>query len=112
MEVPTKQRTLAIDNAYAILEDSIMYYSGKPIGTIAALQSPDLSAENYNECFVRDFVPSALVFLADGRTDIVKNFLETVLTLRTKRRMVAGHEIQPGVMPASFRVVTEHGHEH
>ncbi|MGD8783185.1 MAG: glycoside hydrolase 100 family protein, partial [Thioalkalispiraceae bacterium] len=49
---------------------------------------------------------------ADGRTDIVKNFLETVLTLRTKRRMVAGHEIQPGVMPASFRVVTEHGHEH
>jgi len=112
MEMQTKQKTLALDKAYEILEQSIMYHNGQPIGTIAALQSPDLSAENYSECFVRDFIPSALVFLADGRSDIVKNFLETVLTLRTRRRLVAGHEIQPGVMPASFRVVNEHGQEH
>lgn len=93
-----------IKTAYQILEQSIMYHEGKPIGTVAALSSPDLAAANYEECFIRDFVPSALVFLADGRTDIVRNFLSTVLTLRTRERIISGHEIQPGVMPASFRV--------
>ena len=113
MDIRTKQQNLAIAAAYEILEQSIMYHNGKPIGTVAALQSDNLSAENYAECFVRDFIPSALVFLADGRADIVRNFLKTVLTLRTRRRMVAGHEIQPGVMPASFRVQTDaSGAEH
>lgn len=107
MEMRTKYKTLALDSAYEILEQSIMYHDGKPIGTVAALNSPQLSAANYTECFVRDFIPSALVFLADQRSDIVKNFLETVLTLKTSRRLVAGHEIQPGVMPASFRVVAD-----
>lgn len=113
MDSRTQAHDPAIDAAYEILEQSIMYHNGKPIGTVAALQSDNLSAENYAECFVRDFIPSALVFLADGRSDIVRNFLETVLTLRTRRRMVAGHEIQPGVMPASFRVQTDaNGIEH
>ncbi|MDH5445604.1 MAG: glycoside hydrolase 100 family protein [Gammaproteobacteria bacterium] len=93
-----------LKTAYQILEKSILYHKGEPIGTVAALSSPDLAAANYEECFIRDFVPSALVFLSDGRTDIVRNFLKTVLTLRTRERTVAGHEIQPGVMPASFRV--------
>lgn len=93
-----------LQSAYDILEQSILYFEGKPVGTIAALQQPNLAAANYEECFIRDFVPSALVFLADGKFDIVKNFLETVLTLKTRERMIAGHEIQPGVMPASFRV--------
>ena len=113
MEMQTKHKTVALDNAYDILERSIMYHNGKPIGTVAAIESPHLAAANYTECFVRDFIPSALVFLADGRTEIVQNFLETVLTLRTRRRLVAGHEIQPGVMPASFRIVTgDDGQEH
>jgi len=56
---------------------------------------------------VRDFVVSALVFLADRQTEIVRNFLEGVLELRTQQRAMAGHEIEPGVMPASFRVVTK-----
>jgi hypothetical protein len=47
------------------------------------------------------------VFLADGRPEIVSNFLQTVLALRTRKRMAAGHEIQPGVMPASFRVMND-----
>lgn len=99
-----------IKAAYQILEQSIMYHEGNAIGTVAALSSPDLAAANYEECFIRDFVPSALVFLADGRTDIVRHFLKTVLALRTRERTVAGHEIQPGVMPASFRVQeTEQG---
>jgi len=98
--------------AYDILEQSIMYHNGNPIGTSAALHSPSLAAENYSECFVRDFIPSALVFLSDGRPEIVSNFLQTVLALRTRKRLAAGHEIQPGVMPASFRVMhDEHGEE-
>lgn len=101
-----------IKSAYQVLEDSLLYYQGKPVGTIAALKQQNLAAANYEECFIRDFVPSALVFLHDGRHDIVKNFLETVLTLKTSERTVAGHEIQPGVMPASFRVITDDlGHE-
>ncbi|MBD3609213.1 MAG: alkaline invertase, partial [Gammaproteobacteria bacterium] len=102
-----------IDSASSILEHSIMYYQGKPIGTLAAIPSESLTAANYEECFIRDFVPSALVFLTNGETEIVKNFLETVLTLRTRERTIAGHEIQPGVMPASFRVIIDRkGKEH
>lgn len=97
--------TTPLASAYNILEQSIVYHNGNPIGTSAALHSPSLAAENYSECFVRDFIPSALVFLSDGRPEIVANFLQTVLALRTRKRMAAGHEIQPGVMPASFRVV-------
>ncbi|MEJ2141770.1 MAG: glycoside hydrolase 100 family protein [Gammaproteobacteria bacterium] len=93
-----------LKSAYDILERSILYFEGKPVGTVAALQQPSLAAINYEECFIRDFIPSALVFLADGKPDIVRNFLETVLTLKTRERTIAGHEIQPGVMPASFRV--------
>jgi len=101
-----------LKSAYQLLEKSIVYYHGKPIGTVAAVGGEELAAPNYSECFIRDFVPSALVFLADGNTEIVKNFLETVLSLRTKERVVAGHEIQPGVMPASFGVsVNKDGNE-
>ncbi len=102
----------ALKSAYQLLEKSIVYYQGKPIGTVAAVGGEDLAAQNYNDCFIRDFVPSALVFLTDGKSEIVKNFLETVLSLRTKERIVSGHEIQPGVMPASFGVkVNEQGQE-
>lgn len=113
MDMPTSTANAALDAAYAVLNDSVMYHRGKPVGTVAALQSQALAAANYSDCFVRDFVPSALVFLADGKPEIVRNFLQTVLALRTRQRMVAGHEIQPGVMPASFRVITdESGQEH
>ncbi|MGD8795848.1 MAG: glycoside hydrolase 100 family protein, partial [Thiohalophilus sp.] len=96
-----------IERAYEILNLSIMQYRGKEIGTVAALKQTNLAAANYEECFIRDFIPSALVFLADGKTDIVKNFLEAALELRTSERTIAGHEIQPGVMPASFTVTTD-----
>lgn len=99
--------TEVLKSANNILEHSIMYYQGRPVGTLAALPSNQLAAANYEECFIRDFVPSAFVFLIQGRGEIVKNFLETVLTLKTSERVVAGHEIQPGVMPASFRVTID-----
>ncbi|GMR07051.1 MAG: glycoside hydrolase 100 family protein [Gammaproteobacteria bacterium] len=101
-----------INAAYKLLENSILMFEGRPVGTIAAMGGEDsLAAKNYNDCFIRDFVPCALVFLADGRSDIVRNFLETVLQLRTSEIIVSGHEVQPGVMPASFRVRKEGGKE-
>jgi len=44
------------------------------------------------------------VFLNEGKPEIVKNFLETVLELRHQQREVSGHQIAPGVMPASFHI--------
>ncbi len=98
--------TKLLNQAYEVLEKSILYFEGRPVGTVAALDPEQHSAVNYQECFIRDFVPCALVYLADGKPEIVKNFLETVLSLRTQERTESGHEIQPGLMPASFRVET------
>lgn len=97
------QTNAVVESAYKLLRDSMIEFEGQPIGVVAALHS-DLPAENYQECFVRDFVPSALVFLLDGEFEIVRNFLRTVLLLTEQQHRVVGHDIVPGVMPASFKV--------
>jgi len=97
----------ALQSAYRVLHDSIIYYQGEPVGTMAACDPEGIAAENYQDCFVRDFAASALVFLADGEYDIVRNFLVTVLELHSRRKADAGHELVSGVMPASFRVITD-----
>jgi glycogen debranching enzyme len=96
-----------IDAAYALLRSSVMTYRGRPVGTVAACDPAGAVAANYHDCFVRDFVPSALVFLADGETEIVRNFLLTVLDLRSQHKAGQGHELEPAVLPASFRVVED-----
>jgi glycogen debranching enzyme len=93
-----------ISEAQRLLEDSIIYFQEQPVGTVAANDPENLSAANYSECFVRDFMVSALVFLNQGRYEIVHNFLLSVVRLRTQQRAMEGHYVQPGVMPASFRV--------
>ena len=93
----------AFDSAYALLRDSVMRYRGEPVGTVAAVPDQDTAA-NYQDCFVRDFVPSALVFLADGESGIVRNFLRTLLDLRGQHERIQGHGLEPAVLPASFRV--------
>jgi hypothetical protein len=37
---------------------------------------------NYDQVFIRDFVPSAIAFLLKGESDIVKNFLLHTLQLQ------------------------------
>lgn len=98
----------ALNSAYKLLNDSILTYKGKPVGTSAAL-SQNVEAANYEECFVRDFVPSAFVFLMDGNTDIVRNFLEMVVDLSGQQQVMVGHERAMGLMPASFRVPQDDG---
>ena len=66
-----------------LLDRSILYYRGKPIGTIAA-RDPTIASLNYDQCFIRDFVPLAVVFLMQGQTEIVLNFLVETLNLQTK----------------------------
>jgi len=97
-----------INSAYDVLNEAIINHNGEPIGTVAACDKT-LSASNYNECFIRDFFPSALVFLMDGRHDIVRNFLQAVLQLRSQQQQMVGHELAEGLMPASFAVISENG---
>lgn len=105
----TEQQILA--SAYQVLNDSILYCNGEPVGTAAALGNK-VEAANYEECFVRDFIPSAFVFLMDGKNEIVKNFLRLVVQLLTQQSVMAGHERAPGLMPASFRVVKDTEQHH
>lgn len=100
----TEEQVLA--SAYQVLNDSILFCNDQPVGTAAALGSK-VEAANYEECFVRDFVPSAFVFLMDGNSAIVKNFLQLVVQLLSQQSVMEGHERAPGLMPASFRVVSE-----
>jgi len=94
----------AIKAAYELLRRSVITLNGEPVGTVAAM-AEDLPAANYGECFIRDFMPSALVFLMDGDYDIVRNFLRTAVELRTKQPVLEGHGKVPGVLPASFHIV-------
>lgn len=99
-----------IEAAYSLLNNSIVTYKGREVGTIASVDA-NAPAENYTECFVRDFVPSAIVFLLDGRTEIVRNFLQLILHVRDMQEELAGHHNLPRVMPASFRVTHKNGEE-
>jgi len=96
----------SIDAAYHLLNQSKLEYKGEVVGTIAATD-PDIIAPNYQECFVRDFVPSGIVFLMDGETDIIKNFLEIVLSLKDQQPVMAGHQRSLGLLPASFKVLRD-----
>jgi hypothetical protein len=89
--------------AWELLEESIIYYQGKPIGTVAA-HDPEADALNYDQCFLRDFVPSALVFLMYGKAEIVRNFLVETLKLQSHEKQIDCFEPGAGLMPASFKV--------
>jgi hypothetical protein len=97
--------------AWEALEKSIIYYKGHPIGTVAAY---DMSVEalNYDQCFIRDFVSSALIFLMKGRTDIVRNFLEVTLNLQPKENQLDAYKPGRGLMPASFKVMSDSAQEY
>ncbi len=110
------------------LQESVRVYKGKPVGTVAASETVSVEEQvNYNECFIRDFFPSGLAFLMQGRREIVKNFLEVTLGLQldlessmegeglfpeVRRSLLTqnvqnGEWVRPGegLMPASFLVV-------
>lgn len=94
--------------AWQILEESILTFEGQPVGTVAALDS-SVDPLNYDQCFIRDFVSSALVFLVKGEPEIVRNFLIQSLKLQIKKRQFDFFQPGFGLMPASFKVDTVNG---
>ncbi|MGA1132149.1 MAG: glycoside hydrolase 100 family protein [Prochlorotrichaceae cyanobacterium] len=102
--------SLMLEEAWQLLEASLLYYQGQAVGTIAA-RDPDTVALNYDQCFVRDFVPSALVFLIRNKADIVRNFLKVTLQLQPKITQFNCRKPSRGLMPASFKIQIYNGQE-
>lgn len=94
----------ALDQAYRLLDASVIRYRGRPVGTVAASDPSGLAADNYRDCFIRDFMVSGLVFLADGNIEIVRNFLLASLEITEREHDLPERTIHPSVMPASFRI--------
>lgn len=93
-----------IAEAWDDLRRSLVYFRGQPVGTIAALDNSDEKL-NYDQVFVRDFVPSALAFLMNGEPEVVKNFLLKTLRLQAWEKKIDRFQLGEGVMPASFKVL-------
>ncbi|KAF6156609.1 hypothetical protein GIB67_014588 [Kingdonia uniflora] len=95
------------EEAWRLLRDSVVSYCGSPVGTVAAASNPlDKQPLNYDQVFIRDFVPSALAFLLKGEGEIVRNFLLHTLQLQSWEKTVDCYSPGQGLMPASFKVRT------
>ncbi|GLT75412.1 hypothetical protein SLA2020_471420 [Shorea laevis] len=94
------------EEAWNLLQESIVYYCGNPIGTIAANDTSDTSILNYDQVFIRDFIPSGIAFLLKGEYDIVRNFILYTLQLQSWEKTMDCHSPGQGLMPASFKVRT------
>ncbi|MGB7442641.1 MAG: glycoside hydrolase 100 family protein [Coleofasciculaceae cyanobacterium] len=92
-----------ITKAWKALEDSVIYYYGNPVGTVAA-SDPDVEELNYSHCFVRDFVSSALIYLMVGKAEIVRHFLIETLSLQNEIKQMDCFNAGQGLMPASFKI--------
>ncbi|THU68613.1 hypothetical protein C4D60_Mb08t05720 [Musa balbisiana] len=89
--------------AWRLLKNAVVTYCGSPVGTLAAID-PAVEPLNYDQVFIRDFVPSALAFLLKGEMEIVRNFLLHTLHLQSWEKTVDCYSPGQGLMPASFKV--------
>ncbi|CAN4108938.1 unnamed protein product [Withania somnifera] len=101
-----KEESLAVKEAWKLLENAVVTYCGSPIGTLAANDPNDKLPLNYDQVFIRDFIPSALAFLLKGEKEIVRNFLLHTLQLQSWEKTVDCYSPGQGLMPASFKVRT------
>ncbi|XP_038889921.1 alkaline/neutral invertase A, mitochondrial-like [Benincasa hispida] len=92
--------------AWRLLREAVVTYCGSPVGTMAANDPADKQPLNYDQVFIRDFVPSALAFLLNGEGEIVRNFLLHTLQLQSWEKTVDCYSPGQGLMPASFKVRT------
>ncbi|MBW4682482.1 MAG: glycoside hydrolase 100 family protein [Microcoleus vaginatus WJT46-NPBG5] len=119
------------EEALKILVESLVEYEGRWIGT-PAVCNPDAAHPvpgevlNYDQVFIRDFVPVALLFLVKddelpvkhhkdteiplSGKEIVRNFLEVTLKLHQQARQRSFTGL--ALMPASFKVIVENGQQH
>ncbi|KAK4746142.1 hypothetical protein SAY87_012454 [Trapa incisa] len=103
---PKKHESQVEKDAWRLLENAIVKYCGSPVGTVAANDPADKQPLNYDQVFIRDFVPSALAFLLKGEGEIVRNFLLHTLQLQSWEKTVDCYSPGQGLMPASFKVRT------
>uniref|UniRef100_A0A0C9S4G9 Alkaline/neutral invertase n=1 Tax=Wollemia nobilis TaxID=56998 RepID=A0A0C9S4G9_9CONI len=101
-----KEETPLEKEAWKLLRAAVVNYCGSPIGTVAANDPSDGTPLNYDQVFIRDFVPSALAFMLRGETEIVRNFLLHILQLQSWEKTVDCYSPGQGLMPASFKVRT------
>ncbi|XP_010415921.1 PREDICTED: probable alkaline/neutral invertase F [Camelina sativa] len=94
-----------VTEAWEALRRSQVYFRGNPVGTIAACDPASEEVLNYDQVFVRDFVPSALAFLMKGEPEIVKNFLLKTLHIQGQEKRIDRFKLGDGAMPASFKVL-------
>ncbi|XP_057474425.1 alkaline/neutral invertase E, chloroplastic-like isoform X2 [Actinidia eriantha] len=94
------------DEAWNLLRESVVHYCGNPIGTIAANDPTASSILNYDQVFIRDFIPSGIAFLLKGEYDIVRNFILYTLQLQSWEKTMDCYSPGQGLMPASFKVRT------
>ncbi|XXG84576.1 hypothetical protein AAC387_Pa10g2068 [Persea americana] len=92
--------------AWRLMRNAVVNYCGSPVGTVAANDPIDKVPLNYDQVFIRDFVPSALAFLLNGESEIVRNFLLHTLQLQSWEKTVDCYSPGQGLMPASFKVRT------
>ncbi|ESW31775.1 hypothetical protein PHAVU_002G266600 [Phaseolus vulgaris] len=94
------------EEAWDLLRESVVYYCNNPIGTIAAKDPTSSNTLNYDQVFIRDFIPSGVAFLLKGEYDIVRNFILYTLQLQSWEKTMDCHSPGQGLMPASFKVRT------
>ncbi|MHB1229407.1 MAG: glycoside hydrolase 100 family protein [Halothiobacillus sp.] len=92
-----------MDDVYRLMDSALIYYQGQAVGLMASTDHR-APADNYSDCFVRDFFSAGLIMLLEGRADIVRAFLTVIMQLRGQQETLEGQQIAPGVLPASFRV--------
>ncbi|EEF49988.1 alkaline/neutral invertase A, mitochondrial isoform X1 [Ricinus communis] len=103
---PRREESNIEKEAWKLLNDAVVRYCGSPVGTVAANDPGDKQPLNYDQVFIRDFVPSALAFLLRGEGEIVRNFLLHTLQLQSWEKTVDCYSPGQGLMPASFKVRT------
>ncbi|KAG6501698.1 hypothetical protein ZIOFF_041581 [Zingiber officinale] len=103
-----KEESEVDKEAWRLLNKAVVSYCGRPIGTVAAndVTTAANQALNYDQVFIRDFVPSAIAFLLKGESEIVRNFLLHTLQLQSWEKTVDCYSPGQGLMPASFKVRT------
>ena len=98
-----------LNEAMQLLEDSIVEYNGKQIGTLAA-KDKSTATLNYDQVFIRDFAVSAFAFLLNDKTEIVKNFLDITMDMQMHTNEMDSFIPAQGMMPASFKIKKTSSH--
>jgi hypothetical protein len=106
--VGPSETSAAEASAAEMLRRAQLRFGGEVVGTVAACD-PGPVLLNYRECFLRDFATSAAALLAAGRVSSVRAFIVTVARLQAHEGADAGMRAAPGLMPASFAVVSDAG---